>query len=329
MAHKSPQLVGVLLFLVVAAIFITAQIIFSPQNPILPVPEILSIRSSPPKKVTRFGEILAKQYSAAEKTKIENVALEDDSQVLGESDTIPTDMPTPTINVEKLDQTDIVSSSSGQKTIALIGDSMVDTLQHDLPQLKILLSLAYPNYEFKLYNFGVGASNIENGLQRLTQEYDYLGTHYPSVLSVSPDIIIIESFAYNPWSTAKNDLDRQWSTAAKMLDIIKNQSPQTKVILASTIAPNSKTFGDGVLNWNAQDKKNKATTIKAYLQNMLNFASSSHIPVANAYHPSQERNGEGNPKFISTTDHIHPSSEGGYLFSQQILDAIVKNKLIE
>lgn len=236
---------------------------------------------------------------------------------------------TPTIALDKLDKFSLVSTKDGHVSIAVLGDSMIDTLQHELPQLKILLSQAYPNKTFSLYNFGVGATNIESGLERLTNEYDYLGTHYPAVLSVKPDILVIESFAYNPRSNSSSDLDWQWSTLAKILDTVKSISPSTKVVLSATIAPNGNIFGDGVLNWLPQDKKNKAITIRSYLQNMVNFASSTRLPLADAYHPSLRDDGEGDPSFISGSDHLHPSGNGGYLFSQKVVEAIVKNKLID
>ncbi len=256
MAHKSPQLVGVGLFIIVSLLFLITQIF--PANIVSPVPDVLSIRTSRPLTV-HFGEILAKEYTESEKRKIE-------TSVLGASVSASlAPSSTPTIAVGKLDKFDLVSSKSGSITIALLGDSMVDTLQKDLPQLKILLAQAYPNINQTLLNFGVGATNIEQGLTRLTSDYDYLGDHHPSLLSTNPDIVVIESFAYNPWSNSQSDLDRQWTTLGKIVDTIKSLRPKAKIVLAATIAPNGNIFGDGILNWPLQDKKNKALTIKSYL----------------------------------------------------------------
>lgn len=322
MSNKTPQLLGIVLFLLINGFFFAPGILTSFDKIISPVPDIVTITTSNPGNV-HFGEILAKEYDAAHPS----------PAVLGASSesatpaSLPT--PTPTISADNLQRYNLVSPKNGKATIAVLGDSMVDTLQTELPQLKILLAQAYPNYEFKLYNFGVGGENIESGLSRLTSEYDYIGTHHPSVLEVHPDILVIESFAYNPWSNSQSDLDRQWHDLSQMLDTVKSNSPQTKIILAATIAPNSDIFGDGVLNWSPEDKKNKTQIIKSYLQNLVNFSSSTRLPLADAYHDSLKSDGEGDERYISSSDHLHPSGLGGYLFFQKVVQAIEKNKLIE
>jgi hypothetical protein len=214
-------------------------------------------------------------------------------------------------------------------TIALLGDSMIDTLGHDLPHLRDLLTKEYPDYTFNLLNYGQGGTDLDSGLFRLTNSTNYLGTDYPALLSQKVDILIVESFAYNHWSGQFFDLDRQWLTVAKIIETIKINSPKTKIILAATIAPNTKTFGDGKLNWPKQLKWDGATVTKGYLQNIVNFATSERYPLADAYHPSMNAEGDGDEKYINQGDHIHPSSEGALFFSQKILETIKQNNLIE
>lgn len=213
-------------------------------------------------------------------------------------------------------------------TIALLGDSMIDTLGKDLPHLGELLNKAYPDYTFALLNYGQGGTDLDSGLFRLTNSTNYLGTDYPSLLSQKVDILVIESFAYNHWSGQFFDLDRQWLTIAKIIDTVKINSPGTKIILAATIAPNTKSFGDGKLNWPKQLKWDSATITKGYLQNIVNFATSEHYPLADAYHPSMDNNGDGLGLYINQSDHIHPSNEGALLFSQKILEVIKQNNMI-
>jgi len=214
-------------------------------------------------------------------------------------------------------------------TIALLGDSMIDTLGRDLPHLRDLLTKEYPDYTFNLLNYGQGGTDLDSGLFRLTNSTNYLGTDYPALLSQKVDILIVESFAYNHWSGQFFDLDRQWLTIAKIIDTVKINSPKTKIILAATIAPNTKTFGDGKLNWPKQLKWDGATVTKGYLQNIVNFATSEHYPLADAYHPSMDNNGDGLEVYINQSDHLHPSNEGALFFSQKILETIKQNNLIE
>lgn len=214
-------------------------------------------------------------------------------------------------------------------TVALLGDSMTHTLGTDLPHLRSLLADAYPDYTFALLNYGQGATDMESGLYRLTNSTRYLDRDYAALLSYKPDILVVESFAYNHWSGEKYDLDRQWLTTAKIADTVRKKSPDTKIILATTVAPNKDIFGDGVLNWPKSLKEQSSLIIKAYLQNMVNFATSQHYPLADAYHSSLESDGQGIASYINSTDHLHPSGDGAYLYSKKIVEAIKNNGLIQ
>ena len=211
--------------------------------------------------------------------------------------------------------------------LAVLGDSMVETLG-PLEDLQTALISTFPAISIALMNYGQGATDMDSGLYRLTHTTIYLGKVYPPLLSYKPDILVVESFAYNPWSSEKYDLDRQWLTIAKIIDTVKSQSPTTKIILAATIAPDPFTFGDGILNWGADLKWAKAQTIKSYLDNLVNFASSQGYPLADSYHPSLSAQGIGDSRFINSADHLHPSEEGKKLFSEKIVEAIKANNLI-
>ena len=206
---------------------------------------------------------------------------------------------------------------------------MTETMGENLPHLAALLESAYPNHRFTLLNYGQGSTDIEDGLSRLTNPSKYQNRDYPPLLHLQPDIIVIESFAYNHWSSELNDLNRQWQTIVSMLDTIKSYSLDTKIILLATISPNPKIYGDGVLNWSKDMKWDATITTKAYLQNFINFAGSSFLPLADAYAASLNSEGHGDRKYISPVDNIHPSEEGKMLISQKILDAIKTNNLIQ
>ena len=223
----------------------------------------------------------------------------------------------------------IEESTTGSSTIAVLGDSMIDVMQPELPQLKNALKNFYPQVQFKLLNYGVGASSLEFGLERLTSNYTYLGKDFPSLLSQNPDIIVIESFAYNHWANNQSGLDRQWLTLAKIVETIKNQS-QAKIILAAHIGPDETSLCDGIegLHLLPKQKREKAQNIRAYLQNLINFATSQGYPLADAYHPSLDSNGNGQSIYVNAGDHLHPSGLGGELFAQKIAEAIAKNNLL-
>ena len=205
--------------------------------------------------------------------------------------------------------------------IAVLGDSMVDTLGPSLPHLLNALKVRLPKVNFKLLNYGAGATNIESGLSRLTNDYSYLGENKPALLSQNPDIVVIESFAYNHWDNTQADWDRQWLAIAHIIDTIKEHNPDTQIVLSAAVAPFCPTYTDGSANLPPERKFVECDTVKRYLQNIVNFAKGEGYLLADAFHPSM-KGSEGNPLYINQSDHIHPSNEGKTLFSSYVVEAI-------
>lgn len=211
--------------------------------------------------------------------------------------------------------------------LVLLGDSMIDTISTDLCQKSF--QKYFPTSKFNLLKYGYGSTTIESAQKRLTETTSYLGNNNPSILSQNADIILIESFAYNNFGNTQSGIDRQSQNLKKLVDTIKEKSPDTKILLASTIAPNSITFGNGIkdMHFSALEKIEKATTIKLYLQNLINFASKNNLPLADAFHPSLFGQ-NGSELLISSTDHLHPSSLGAELFCDTVAKSILDNQLI-
>ncbi len=213
-------------------------------------------------------------------------------------------------------------------TIAILGDSMIDTLK-DFSYLKKSLQTAYPQYIFNIINYGLGASDIEYGLFRLENDYQYLDEHHPSLLSQNPDIIIIESFAYNNFGNTQAGFDKHWLNLGAITTKIKQSLPNTKILLTSTIAPSSVIFGNGSgTSFSALEKLQKTKTINLYLQNLINFSKSQNFPLADAYTPSL-KNQDGNPIFVNKDDGIHPSALGSQFFQDILFESLQKYKFIE
>lgn len=246
---------------------------------------------------------------------------------------IPTPLPTPNSQPQVLGISTTLPAIGGQGkiiTIVVLGDSMIDTLGKDIPSLQIALQKYYPNTKFNIINYGVGASNLQYALFRLTHDYRYLDGEYPSIISLNPDILIVESFAYNNYGNSQAGIDKQWLQLGELTTTVKEKLPHAKIVLAATIAPNSITFGNGIKDhyFNSMEKQEKANTIKLYLQNLVNFATSQNFPLANAYHPSLVNN-DGNKNFISAIDNLHPSVYGGQLFCNLLAKTIFDHKLVE
>ncbi len=215
-------------------------------------------------------------------------------------------------------------------TIAVLGDSMIDTLGSDLSQLNKSLALYYPYYKFNLLNYGVGSQTIESGIYRLTHDYDYRDKHFESIVSQKPDIVVIESFAYNNFGNSQAGIDRHRQGIESIINTLNKQLPNTKIVLAATISPNSIIFGNGIkdIHYTAIEKIEKAYTVKLYLQNLVNFANTKGYPLADAYHSSLFGN-DGFKEFISKDDSLHPSDSGAIFFCDTLADTISRHKLIE
>lgn len=243
------------------------------------------------------------------------------SAVLGVQ-TTPSLTPTPTIAYR---------ARQKHYAVAVLGDSMVDTLGPDIPHLKRKLTALFPGTTFTMLNYGVGATNIDYGLTRITNNYTYLGHDVPSLISQAPDVVIIESFGYNPYPYDEGALDKHWLQLAAIVDLISDRLPATKIVIAATIAPNSQLFGDGApgLAFSPADKHARTKTIKEYLDSTVKFAQSQGLPLADAYHASLMSNGDGNVLYINGGDHIHYSEAGRDLFAQKVADSIVSNRLLE
>jgi len=215
--------------------------------------------------------------------------------------------------------------------IGVLGDSMVDTLGPQVPNLKEELSSSYPDVHFTLLNYGVGGTNIDYGVTRITNDYDYIGQHVPALVSQNPDIVVIESFAYNPYSFDVGALDKHWLALSAAVDTLKTHLPQIEIIIAATIAPNATVFGDGApgISYDSFAKQQKVTTIKQYLESTVAFAKSQKLPLADAYHSSLDETGNGKLVYINPGDHIHYSDEGRTFFAEKVAETILSNHLLE
>ncbi len=295
--------------------------VYAAETVVSPLPD-LPVGGLPSRPTATFADIIS--------------PLPASGQVLGATAPTPTatPMPSPTVApIKEITPTPTPANVSKKKNIviAVLGDSMVDTLGPDVPHLKAKLSSLFSSVNFTVLNYGVGGTNIDYGLERTTSDYTYLNKHIPSLVSQRPDVVVVESFGYNPYPQPEGAIDRHWLALAKIVDMIKIQLPATKIVIAATIAPNAKVFCDGAagISFSVEDKWKRVDVIKKYLESTVAFAKSQHLPLADAYHPSLQPDGNGNLAYINAGDHIHPSDSGRELFAQKVTEAITTNHLLE
>jgi hypothetical protein len=250
---------------------------------------------------------LAKQQNLIAQTPVSN------EQVLGAQTSdetpspTPTPLPSPTLTPAPLSiapqvpvptVTHSKPHAKNDYKIAVYGDSMVDTMGERLEYLEHSLKKIYPNVNFTLYNYGKGAENVEMGLSRWYSALNYQDRHYPSIADLKPDIIVVGSFAYNPFFPYIRD--RHWVGLTKLVEIAKTVTPN--VYMLAEIAPLRNNFGKGPngVNWDEHTAYEHSGWIIEQLENAVSLSGDLHVPLIDVFHQSIGHSGLTNP-----SDGIH------------------------
>jgi len=233
---------------------------------------------------------------------------------------VATFTPTTTQAPTSISTKSILNLSKESYTIALYGDSMIDTMGEKLEILQIELYRSYPKTTFKLYNYGIGAQNIEEGVLRFASNFSNKERIYAPITNIDPDILILGTFAYNPF--VPHDLEKYKKELMDLIQKAKNVS--LKVYLLAEIAPQKTGFGQGEygINWPQDQAYQQAVIIMDQIKEAIKVANREGIPVINAYQKSLLADGFGNPIYVRNEDGIHPSYEGHVLMAREIISKL-------
>ena len=257
------------------------SVVFAAETILSPIPDGTPVVVPlPSKPEVSFGQIVSALPTPTPAPRVLGV----------ETTATPTPTPTPTAPLAR----------NKSYTIAFLGDSMIDTMGPGLPAVKSLLG-----NNFTLLNYGVGATNIEYGITRITSDYNYLGNQIPALSTTHPDVVVLESFAYNPFPDADGGVNRHWLDLAKAVDTLRQNIPGVKIVIAATIAPRP----------SEAMSEDHVRVIRSYLESTIAFAKSLGIPLANAYDGSVA-------SYTNSGDHIHYSDAGRIFFAQKLAAAI-------
>ncbi len=262
------------------------------------------------------------------KQSVQKISPQQESQVLGAS-FFPT--PTPVIVLPKdvltsLQQAPVISQHVGHPTkssyvIAVYGDSLEDTMGNRVERLSSLLTQLYPSIHFSLYNYGIGAQNVEQGLERFDNIFTYKGRNYPPLRDIKPDIIIVGSFAYNPFTPP----DPEKHKMLLMQLVQKAKSTRAKVYLLAEIAPLGTDFGkgpSGMAQWTDEYRLSHAKEIVEQMKNVFSAATSTNTPLIDVYDKTKTNGPFGSWQYTTATDGIHPSETGQSLTASEIAHSI-------
>lgn len=220
-----------------------------------------------------------------------------------------------------LDVLGVSSPGKSSYSIAIFGDSMVDTMGENLEYLQVALKRRYPKIIFRYYNYGIGSQNVAEGLARFKIPLSYKTRNFDSIPQLRPDIIIIGSFAYNVFTP--HDKVKHWLTLSQLIQEAKNTG--SDVYMLAEIAPLKEGFGQGPngVNWPASTSNEHAAKIVEQLENAI-YLSRDHLktPLIDVYHPSITEGKFGNKRYVDPNDGIHPSVAGQQLTAELIASKI-------
>lgn len=236
--------------------------------------------------------------------------------------TTPPTTITPTPIITPPSQTKIASPVNLKKdmyTIAIIGDSMVDTMGDDLEYLKKELQSKYPGVAFVMYNYGKGSENVVEAINRFGDRYSYKSRTYPPLSDSNADILIVGSYAYNPLF---REGQNHWLSLADLIQRSKQITP--KVYVLAEIAPLQIGFGEGEggVNWPLEISIPHVEKIVSGLNNAIGLAETLEVGLIDVYSKSRGADGYGLSTYVSSHDGIHPSIEGHELTAQIIANTL-------
>ncbi|OGM25887.1 hypothetical protein A2962_00470 [Candidatus Woesebacteria bacterium RIFCSPLOWO2_01_FULL_39_61] len=213
--------------------------------------------------------------------------------------------------------------------IMLVGDSIIASLGPNAQLLRQHLIELYPEHEFVNYNYGFGATSIETLPERLSQETTYKEQKFQSILSQGFDLIIIETFAYNPLPQYSDGegLAKHISTLDESIKQIILKKPEAVVTIMTPIAPSKTLFAKGVYDLTPIERAEWAEERIVYINKVIEYAREKQIPLINVYEKSLTPQGEADLKYINPDDYIHPSAAGVDLISRTIADFIFSKKI--
>lgn len=259
--------------------------------------ELLALSAPPAQPAQNLeGEVLAEETDLSETEEL----------TVPEIPPLPTAAPTP---------------AKASYTIAIIGDSMVDTMGERLEYLEAALLARYPQVKFTLYNYGVGSQTVTDGLARISSPLRHMDRTYPAIAEVKPDIIIVGSFGYNPYTP--HDRDKHWLELTRLVQY--SQSLTKQVYMLAEIAPLRRGFGAGPMgvNWSPDTVYTHTGHIVEQLQNVIGLAKTLKVPLIDTFVPSvTDANFSGTESYVNVSDHIHPSVQGHTFMADKIAGTI-------
>lgn len=221
-----------------------------------------------------------------------------------------------------------VIPKNGSYRIFIVGDSIANFIGSNSTMLREDLISHYPDSDFVIYNYGYPSTNILSLYERLTKNTYGNGAENPAVLGQVFELLIIESFGYNPLSEypLAEGLKLQEEELERSVVAILTQKPNAALAFLTPIALDPVNFAKSTRDLTPEVRRAWVEERVAYIDNHRKFAEEKGIPVIDVYRASLKPDGEVDRTYISD-DFVHPSQKGIELMSRSIADYIFNNKV--
>ncbi len=218
-------------------------------------------------------------------------------------------------------------------TIVMIGDSMTHALGPHGGKFYEDINPLYKssNHGILIDNYSVGSTNILSLDKAMNSKVTFWDVTLEPLLSRPFDLILVESFGYNPLSQygIENGIKRQNEELDKLMKTIIKTHPKAAIMFVATIAPNKTYYSLPIDRGKPQEERVKSAEERiAYIKNHIEYAKSHNIPVINIYEKSLTPAGDGNLEYINPDDYIHPSAVGLEFIGQELANSVYDSKIL-
>lgn len=224
-------------------------------------------------------------------------------------------------------------SQKKEYTIVMVGDSMTHALGPHGGTFNEFINEKYKPHGkgIVIDNYAVGSTNILSIHKAMTTKTTYWDSTFEPLLSRKFDLILVESFGYNPLSQFSLDIGLKWhnKTLDKMMKDIIATNPEARIVFVATIAPNKSKFALPVdTDTTLAERTAMVEEREAFIKNHITYAKEHTIPVINIYEKSLTQSGDGKLAYINPHDYIHPSAVGVDFIGQELAKYIYDNNII-
>lgn len=211
--------------------------------------------------------------------------------------------------------------------IVMIGDSMTYALGPHGGTFYEYINEAYKNdgHGITIDNYAQPSTSILTINNAMTRNQKYWDTELVPLMSRNFDLILIESFGYNPLSqfSLEEGLKKQNEILDETITSLIKNHPKSVIMFVATIAPSKLTYGQSVdKTMTAEGRAKEVEERISYIKNHIEYAKKHNIPLINIYEKSLTPSGDGNTEYINPDDDIHPSAVGVDFIGHELTDFI-------